>query len=200
LQPSAPLSIAVLRPALELLASKPSLSSVKLDLIPALCRHQLQRPSDAAAAHRNGAAEAPSAAGGAAAGVGVVGGGGLGLLRQGSAAAGGGEEEELLPGADYLRRFHAGAAAARGAGASGGSDATAGQVAVYMAPLGKFCGRVNTLQAYGDINREVRSAAAAPLPCSNPCACVPLLQLQAALNVIPHCICPLFWSAPHPAV
>ncbi|KAI8463923.1 MAG: eukaryotic translation initiation factor 2B gamma [Monoraphidium minutum] len=124
------------RAALDFLQSKPSLSSVKLDLIPALCRLALQRPTGVAAAPPPAAP--PGGAAAAATGGGAAGGG---------AAAAGGTEEDGLPGSEYLRLVHGG----RG----GGGGGTAGQVAVYMAPGGAFCGRVNTLQAYGDINREV---------------------------------------------
>jgi hypothetical protein len=141
------------RPALQLLQSKPSISSVKLDLIPALCRHQLQpapaAPSPAAPAAPSAAAPAPPSPAASPAGRG--GGGGA----AGGGAAGDGEAEaaaEPLPGADYMRLTHG--------GREGG--ATAGRVAVYMAPDGKFCGRVNTLQAYGDVNREVRGRRPAP--------------------------------------
>lgn len=126
------------RPALQLLASKPSLSSLKLDLIPALCRYQLQRPLDAAPPPPAASAAPPAAPPSSAARAGAEGGG------DGGAAA----EEDDLPGADYMRLVH-------GARADG-QGPLAGQVAVYTAPDGKFCGRVNTLQAYGDINREVR--------------------------------------------
>jgi len=122
------------RSALELLASKPNLSSIKLDLIPALCRHQLQ-PAAANPAPARTASNAAAAAAGASP---AAGGGGT----DGGAVAAADE----LPGADYLKL------SLNGSRSSGGM---AGKVAVYMSPEGRFCGRVNTLQAYGDVNREV---------------------------------------------
>ena len=186
----------VLSPAaLRLLESKKSLSSVKLDLIPALCRLQLQQQQQQAAgdiggllggvggvgggssgAAGGGGGAAEGAAGGSAAASPVRGGGGSGADgsaavsgasaaasaasggaggaggaaaaegASGGAAAAAAAELAALPGADYMRLTHF--AATRGSG-------LAGRVAVYFAPQGKFVGRVNTLQAFGDVNREV---------------------------------------------
>lgn len=186
------------RPALQLLASKPSLNSIKLDLIPALCRHQLQQqPSGGAAPGGTGA---PGAAAGAAGVLGAEGG------RGGDAAAGGGgagdtgdaghdhDQEhavsEELPGADYMRLAHG---ARKGGKPLSGGGATAGQVAVYMAPEGKFCGRVNTLQAYGDVNREVAAPDSAlhltgMTPSRHDNVLAPTVTMGSKATVGPACI------------
>ncbi|KAF6255618.1 nucleotide-diphospho-sugar transferase [Scenedesmus sp. NREL 46B-D3] len=203
------------RSALKLLVSKPALSSLKLDFIPWLTRHQLKHAQPAAAAAAGFAGRA--SAGGAAAG-GTTGssflllhrqpsGGSFGSLtsassltagnmmpaaqaadgdgdsgaaagsnagntsnsagaagrdaaaghssRSGGAAASadgdaeggaGGSGQPAMPGDGFMALSHSGSAAA---------SSRAGRVGVYLVPEGHYCARVNTLQAYGDVNREV---------------------------------------------
>eukprot|EP00775_Hariotina_reticulata_P009395 gene9396-9559_t len=92
------------RAALTLLCAQPSLSSLKLDFIPWLARHQLKHPPP------------------------------------------GGKPDRHMPGDGYMLLSHADAAA---------SSSRAGRIGVYQVPAGRYCARVNTVQAYGDVNREV---------------------------------------------
>jgi hypothetical protein len=52
-----------------------------------------------------------------------------------------------MPGDGFMALSHSGSAAA---------SSRAGRVGVYLVPEGHYCARVNTVQAYGDVNREVR--------------------------------------------
>jgi hypothetical protein len=60
-----------------------------------------------------------------------------------------------LPGEGFSALSHAGPAAAAAAGC-----ARAGRVGVFMVPAGRFCARANSVQAYGDANRDVSSGGA----------------------------------------
>jgi hypothetical protein len=53
-----------------------------------------------------------------------------------------------LPGEGYMALSHAGAAAAAAA-------SRAGRVGVHLVPPGRYCGRVNTVAAFGEVNRDV---------------------------------------------
>jgi hypothetical protein len=48
----------------------------------------------------------------------------------------------------FVRAPPAGAAAAAAA-------SRAGRVGVHMVPLGRYCARVNSVQAFGEVNRDV---------------------------------------------
>jgi hypothetical protein len=52
-----------------------------------------------------------------------------------------------MPGDGFMALSHSGSAAA---------SSRAGRVGVYLVPEGHYCARVNTVQSYGDVNREVR--------------------------------------------
>jgi hypothetical protein len=43
--------------------------------------------------------------------------------------------------------------------AAAAASIRAGRVGVYLVPEGHYCARVNTVQAYGDVNREVSGLA-----------------------------------------
>ncbi|WIA38932.1 hypothetical protein OEZ86_005085 [Tetradesmus obliquus] len=206
------------RSVLKLLVAKPALSSLKLDFIPWLTRHQLKhsQPAAAAAGGFAGRASAGGAAAGGATGSsflllsrqhsggsfgsltsagsltaagmpaaaadggdgssGAAAGSGTGNSRsaaaagsggaaggQGSKAAaaaaagsndgdgegGGAAARPPMPGDGFMALSHSGSAAA---------SSRAGRVGVYLVPEGHYCARVNTVQAYGDVNREVAAA------------------------------------------
>lgn len=204
------------RSVLKLLVAKPALSSLKLDFIPWLTRHQLKHSQPAAAAAGGFAGRA--SAGGAAAG-GATGSSFLLLSRQHSggsfgsltsagsltaagmpaAAADGGNGSSGAAAGSGTGNSSSSAAAAGSGGAAGGqgskaaaaaaagsndgdgegghaaaqppmpgdgfmalshsgsaaASSRAGRVGVYLVPEGHYCARVNTVQAYGDVNREV---------------------------------------------
>jgi hypothetical protein len=54
-----------------------------------------------------------------------------------------------MPGDGFMALSHSGSAAA---------SSRAGRVGVYLVPEGHYCARVNTVQSYGDVNREVSKA------------------------------------------
>lgn len=207
------------RSVLKLLVAKPALSSLKLDFIPWLTRHQLKHSQPAAAAAGGFAGRA--SAGGAAAG-GATGSSFLLLSRQHSggsfgsltsagsltaagmpaAAADGGDGSSGAAAGSGTGNSSSSAAAAGSGGAAGGqgskaaaaaaagsndgdgegggaaaqppmpgdgfmalshsgsaaASSRAGRVGVYLVPEGHYCARVNTVQAYGDVNREVAAA------------------------------------------
>ena len=159
------------RQALKLLVDKPQLSSLKLDFIPFLTRAQLRAVNGSpdnnhtttttttSSSSRlqtlnptsnptNSSSGATAAAGGGG-GIGGAGGdkGGLG----GSSGTlhgftdGEGPHGERLPGEGYMALSHS----------RQGLGQRSGAVGVYLVPRGRYAARVNTVEAYGDVNREV---------------------------------------------
>ncbi len=123
---------------MQLLVAQPSISSLKLDFIPALTRHQPRtRPPridslDDVTIQSDTDAEARSESrAGAVEGLGP------------------GHERARLPGAEYVRMNHG------RAGGGGNGARQGGMVGVYVVQPGSYCARVNSVAAYGDVNREV---------------------------------------------
>lgn len=91
-----------------------------------------------------------------------------------------------LPGEGYMALSHAGAAAASAA-------VRAGRVGVHMVPPGRYCARVNSVQAFGEVNRDVAAADTAlqltglsPSKYDN--VVPPSVSLGAKATVGPSCI------------
>lgn len=115
------------------MSTRPTLSSIKLDVIPLLTRQQLRNQHhhpDAAAAVSDTDTDTDTAAD--------------------STQPGGGSDVSgrHLPGAAYLAMSHS-------SSSSSTTRSRVGRVGVYMVPPKRYCARANTVQAYGDINREV---------------------------------------------
>jgi len=91
------------------------------------------------AAARGGSATAAAAAGSAA----IIGSGhSASDLKSADGSMTGGKPERHMPGDGYMLLSHADAAA---------SSSRAGRIGVYQVPAGRYCARVKTVQAYGDV-------------------------------------------------
>eukprot|EP00879_Flechtneria_rotunda_P010891 GHRR01011381.1.p1 GENE.GHRR01011381.1~~GHRR01011381.1.p1 ORF type:complete len:515 (+),score=167.39 GHRR01011381.1:92-1636(+) len=174
------------RTALKLLTSQPSLSSIKLDFIPWLTRHQLKQrscqhnntsthsstssllaPMAAAAAigasSRSYSQSSPPTQSGTSSAAAVA---EASRNNLSAAAADGysngssrsdvtdGEQDGAnvagasMPGEGYMHLSHSAQA----------SSSRSERVGLYLVPQGRYAARVNTVQAYGDVNREVAAA------------------------------------------
>ena len=56
------------------------------------------------------------------------------------------------------------------------SSSRAERVGVYLVPAGRYCARVNNVQSFGDVNREVRPSEELRVWYHQ--ACVPMLLWQ----------------------